>query len=232
MREVEEKAEADAKRTVRDNFLALSQFLRLAAARRAEEADPTLDENMALEGVLLAVYGGDEHAVSTMIKLVEGSDEKTVGTAGEQLESTCKFPISSCTSVTGGFTDRFVDGHIKSVAQTFLAPYDVAEEAEAKPAEPEVKPELKSAEEAAPAEQVNGETVEASAKVNGVTPAAEAPAEEAVSPSNDLSTSQEWVSVSRPEEPAAVPDLTPAASQSWADDHPETTAEVRLIPQS
>ena len=93
VREVEKKADADAKRTVRDNFLALSQFLRLAAARRAEEADPTLDENMALEGVLLAVYGGDEHAVSTMIKLVEGSDEKTVGTAGEQLQSTCKLLI-------------------------------------------------------------------------------------------------------------------------------------------
>lgn len=91
VREVKEKADADAKRTVRDNFLALSQFLRLAAARRAEEADPTLDENLALEGVLLAVYGGDETAVETMIKLVEGSEEKALNTAGEQLESTCKF---------------------------------------------------------------------------------------------------------------------------------------------
>ena len=90
VKEVKEKADAVAKRAVRENFLALSQFLRLAAARRAEEADPTLDENLALEGVLLAVYGGDEHAVTTMIKLVEGSDEKTVGTGGEQLETTCK----------------------------------------------------------------------------------------------------------------------------------------------
>lgn len=90
VREVKEKAEADAKRAVHDKFLVLSQFLRLAAARRAEEADPALDENAALEGVLLAVYGGDELAVGTMLKLVEGSEETTVGTGGEQLETTCK----------------------------------------------------------------------------------------------------------------------------------------------
>lgn len=106
----------------------------------------------------------------------------------------------------------------------------MAEEAEAKPAEPEVEPEAQPAEEAAPAEQVNGETAEASAKVNGVTPAAEAPAEAEASPSNDLSTSQEWVSVPRPDEPVSASDSTPIASQSWADDHPEPTAEVRFVP--
>ena len=95
VRKVKEKADADAKHVVHDNFLVLSQFLRLAAARRAEEADPTLDENAALEGVLLAVYGGDELAVRTMLKLVEGSEETTVGTGGEQLETTCKLFIPS-----------------------------------------------------------------------------------------------------------------------------------------
>lgn len=90
VREVKEKAESDLKRTVHDNLLILSQFLRLAAARRAEEADPTLDENLVLEGVLLAVYGGDEKAVSVMLKLVEGTDDHAHSTAGEQLQSTCK----------------------------------------------------------------------------------------------------------------------------------------------
>jgi hypothetical protein len=95
IREIEEKAEADLKRSQHDNFLILSQFLRLAAARRAEEADPTLDENLALEGLLLAVYGGDESAVSAMLKLAEGTDDLTQSTAGEQLQSTCKsLPLS------------------------------------------------------------------------------------------------------------------------------------------
>jgi len=95
IREIEEKAEADLKRSLHDNFLILSQFLRLAAARRAEEADPTLDENLALEGLLLAVYGGDESAVSAMLKLAEGTDDLAQSTTGEQLQSTCKFlPLS------------------------------------------------------------------------------------------------------------------------------------------
>lgn len=92
VQEITEKAEADAKRTLHDSFLIVSQFLRLAAARRAEEADPMLDENLALEGVLLAVYGGDESAVSAMLKLVDGTDDKTVNTSGEQLETTCEYP--------------------------------------------------------------------------------------------------------------------------------------------
>lgn len=92
VQEVTDKAEADVKRTLHDSFLIVSQFLRLAAARRAEEADPMLDENQALEGVLLAVYGGDENAVSAMLKLVEGTDDKTLSTSGEQLETTCEDP--------------------------------------------------------------------------------------------------------------------------------------------
>lgn len=88
-----EKASADAKTSLHDTLLVLSQFLRLAAARRSEEADPTLDENMALEGVLLNVYSGDENAVSTMLKLIEGSAEVAHSVAGEELRTTCKFYI-------------------------------------------------------------------------------------------------------------------------------------------
>jgi ATP-dependent protease HslVU (ClpYQ) peptidase subunit len=91
--QVTEKATADAKKSLHDNLLVLSQFLRLAAARRSEEADPTLDENMALEGVLLNVYSGDENAVSTMLKLIEGSSEVAHSVAGDELRTTCEFCI-------------------------------------------------------------------------------------------------------------------------------------------
>lgn len=93
--ETKEKAEAEADATLRNNLLILSQFLRLAAARRAEDIDSTADENMALEGVLLHVYSGDENAVATMLKLVQGSDEQTTSTGGDVLQTTCK--RSSCT---------------------------------------------------------------------------------------------------------------------------------------
>lgn len=95
--EIKEKAEADINKSIHDSLLVLSQFLRLAAARRAEDADAGLDENLALEGVLLNVYSGDENAVATMVKLVKGAEEPTRSTAGEPLETTCMFPTSiSC----------------------------------------------------------------------------------------------------------------------------------------
>ena len=88
--ETKEKAEAEASTALRNNLLVLSQFLRLAAARRAEDSDSNGDENMALEGVLLHIYSGDENAVSTMLKLVQGSEEHTYSTGGDQLQTTCK----------------------------------------------------------------------------------------------------------------------------------------------
>ena len=99
-KEVEEalaaaKAEAAATsvKEQQNSLLLVSQFLRLAAARRAEEADSTADENQALEGVLYQVYTGDESAVATMIKLTQGSDEQTFSVTGEQLSTTCKFSL-------------------------------------------------------------------------------------------------------------------------------------------
>ena len=89
--ETKDKAAAEANASLKENLLVLSQFLRLAAARRAEEADSTADENQALEGVLLNVYSGDDNAVATMLKLVQGVDEPTTSTAGDVLKTTCKF---------------------------------------------------------------------------------------------------------------------------------------------
>lgn len=87
------KAEAAAAsvKEQQNSLLLVSQFLRLAAARRAEEADSTADENQALEGVLYQVYTGDATAVATMIKLTQGSEEQTFSVNGDQLSTTCKY---------------------------------------------------------------------------------------------------------------------------------------------
>lgn len=74
----------------RANLLIISQFLRLAAYRREEAADPESDESQAIEGVLLAIYAGDECAVNSMLKLVEGSSDQITGVPGDQLQTTCE----------------------------------------------------------------------------------------------------------------------------------------------
>ena len=101
--ELTEKADADANTALHSNLLILSQFLRLAAARRVEDADSSSDESMALEGVLLHIYSGDENAVATMLKLVQGADEQTRSTAGDTLQTTCKW---AGLLLTDGSTDR------------------------------------------------------------------------------------------------------------------------------
>lgn len=75
---------------LRGSLLLLSQFLRLAAYRREEAADPESDESQAIEGVLLAIYAGDEGAVNSMLNLVGGSTDRILSVPGEQLETTCK----------------------------------------------------------------------------------------------------------------------------------------------
>lgn len=87
--EVKKQAEEDAKKSLHDGLLVLSQFLRLAAHRRAEAPESTEDEDQALEGILLGVYGGDEPAVNVMLRLCEGTEDKTVSVGGETLQTTC-----------------------------------------------------------------------------------------------------------------------------------------------
>lgn len=83
------EAKASFEKSQRTSLLLLSQFLRLAAYRREEAADPESDESQAVEGVLLAIYAGDESAVNAMLKLVEGSSEQILSVPGEQLQTTC-----------------------------------------------------------------------------------------------------------------------------------------------
>jgi hypothetical protein len=87
--QVKEESDKD----LRGSLLILSQFLRLAAYRREEAADPESDESQAIEGVLLAIYAGDEGAVSSMLKLVGGSSDQILSVPGEQLDTTCKSTV-------------------------------------------------------------------------------------------------------------------------------------------
>lgn len=85
------EAQAGFKKTTHDHLLVLSQFLRLAAYRREEAKDPESDESQAIEGVLLAIYSGDDGAVSSMLKLVEGSTDQIWSVPGDQLQTTCEY---------------------------------------------------------------------------------------------------------------------------------------------
>ncbi|KAI1734928.1 hypothetical protein F4680DRAFT_329352 [Xylaria scruposa] len=224
-----EKAAADAKKSLHDSLLALSQFLRLAAARRSEEADAGLDENMALEGVLLNVYSGDEHAVSTMLKLIEGSSETTHSVAGDELQTTY--------------------GQVKAAATAYVAPFTAVEtspdttETAPEPAATETDPTVAHAglteidSTGATEPLTNGHTestpqtgIPTNADVSDI--AANAAAGADWDTNNNMASSitqEDWVQVTRdPAETETGLTATPAAAsnvQSWADDQPESPPE-------
>jgi hypothetical protein len=83
------EARESAEKDFRDRLLVLTRFLCAAAAMRAS-GDATSNESRAFEGALLQVYGGNEDAVSAMVKLIEGNDTQVPSTDGELLDVTCK----------------------------------------------------------------------------------------------------------------------------------------------
>lgn len=87
--EAESKTKAAVSQTLEDGFLVLSQFLRLAADRRLESENSTADADLAVEGVLLKVYSGDDNAVAAISKLYHGSDDTTTAIDGTELATTC-----------------------------------------------------------------------------------------------------------------------------------------------
>lgn len=97
------EAKADFESSLNDKLLVLSQFLRLAAYRREESQEPESDESQAIEGVLLAIYSGDENAVSAMQKLIEGSDDQIVSVPGDQLQTTCMYSAKSGRHIGNGY---------------------------------------------------------------------------------------------------------------------------------
>ncbi|KAG6016534.1 hypothetical protein E4U43_003573 [Claviceps pusilla] len=225
-----EKAKEDAvsetkagfQQSLKDSLLTLSQFLRLAAYRREEASEPESDESQAIEGVLLAIYAGDENAVSSMLKLVQGTDDKVFSVPGEELQTTYSV--------------------VKTLATEYKTPL-----CEGTP-QPDGAPPEASVTDAAPAPAVDGEATaeiaageastvgEQDVSANGsvTVDAASAMAESHCDTENGLSASQEWVDVKVPHEsseaetqPDASPLSPPAAttqSKSWADDQPEQAA--------
>ncbi|KAI1381173.1 hypothetical protein F4677DRAFT_402346 [Hypoxylon crocopeplum] len=230
--EIKEQAAAEAKKVQHDSLLVLSQFLRLAAARRTEEADAGLDENMALEGVLLNVYSGDDNAVSTMVKLIEGSEEKTYSVTGDELQTTYALVKSASSAHAVQFATA------EATTESTEAP---AETAEINGTDPTVAhaglTEIDTTGATAPL--TNGHTEPT--PVSGVPEnadvtdsAANAAAESQWDASNDLSASvsqEEWVKVPRdPTETETGLTATPASAgnvQSWADEQPENPPEAR-----
>lgn len=93
-----EKAREEARRqersaqeaSLRSKLLIFSQFLRAAAAKRAEEEQVDSDESKAFEGALLLVYGGDDAAVDAAIKIIDGSSDKAPSIDGTPTSVSCE----------------------------------------------------------------------------------------------------------------------------------------------
>lgn len=77
---------------LKQKLLIFSQFLRCAAAKRQEEEQGTA-ESKAFEGALLLVYGGDDTAVETAMKLIDGTDEMVPGIDEEDSGIKCEYLI-------------------------------------------------------------------------------------------------------------------------------------------
>ncbi|KAI8959999.1 hypothetical protein F5Y11DRAFT_283160 [Daldinia sp. FL1419] len=224
--EIKEQAAVEAKKVQHDSLLVLSQFLRLAAARRTEEADAGLDENMALEGVLLNVYSGDENAVSTMIKLIEGSEENTTSVSGEQLETT----FAQVKAVSMAHASLFA----AETTEPTEAPVEITNGTDPTVAHAGLT-EIDST--GATAQLTNGHVESTPASVapenaDVADDAANAAAESQWDATNDLSASasqEEWVKVPRdPTETDTGLAATPVSTgnvQSWADEQPEHPSE-------
>jgi len=223
--QLKEQHTGDATKSQRSGLLLLSQFLRLAAARRSEDADPSQDENMALEGVLLNVYSGDDTAVATMLKLIEGSSDKTQSVNGDELQTT------------------FAQVKEASLAHAKLYTTDASPDVSDLPAESTQQIETDPTVAHAGLTEIDStgsvQTIQEQATATSAAPANAAVADDAANAAaesqwdanNDLSASQdEWVQVPRdPAETETGLNATPAAAsnvQSWADDQPEGNAET------
>lgn len=226
------EAKAEAKEEQRSALLLISQFLRLAAVRRGdEEADATLDENMALEGLLSKVYGGDASAVETMVNIIEGSSDPTVSVNSETLTTTFADIKAATLAQPLPTQTEVVNEPVEKSGAVETTEYPVQ-------SDPTIANAGLTELDAPPAAAItNGhqETYDAGIPQNSGfgDGAANAAAEANWDANNDLTTSQEWVEVPRD---AAETDTgvtaTPAAPsnvQSWADDQPDSP-EVSSTP--
>lgn len=217
------QVKAEFKNSMDSKLLVLSQFLRLAAYRREESQEPESDESQAIEGVLLAIYSGDESAVSAMQKLIEGSGDQIVSVPGDQLQTTY--------------------ATVKTLAENYTAPSYAEPEAQTAAeavSDPTIANEAATEIEAGDGPLTNGhghehEHAEAEPASNGLAnanvadEAANTVAESQWDTSNqDMSISQEWVNVPKPTgaEASADSSTLDAVKPSWADDHPDPVVEA------
>lgn len=95
------EAVAAAEQDKRESLLMISQFLRLAAQRRADKnTDPESDESLALEALLFLFYDGEDGAVQGMLKYIQGADENVITSLGDSLQTTCEFPSTTITTMS------------------------------------------------------------------------------------------------------------------------------------
>ncbi|KAK7746703.1 hypothetical protein SLS53_001890 [Cytospora paraplurivora] len=227
--EAKENAEADAKKSLHDGFLVLSQFLRLAAHRRAEAPGSEEDEDQALEGILLSVYGGDESAVAAMLKLYEGTDDKTTGVAGDALQTTFATVKSSAAAHSAPL--------YQVAAEAEPAPVEVADAVQTDPTIANASlTEIDAGTDTALTVLTNGHSAESPAETSIPNAdigdnAANAAGENQWDTGNDLAASQEWVEVKAPVEtpqtetaPSGPTTTVTTSTPSWADDHPVPTS--------
>ncbi|KAH8593341.1 hypothetical protein B0O99DRAFT_220424 [Bisporella sp. PMI_857] len=229
------KADAAAKseKDQRSALLIVSQFLRLAAVRRGEEADADLDENKALEGALTLVYEGNQKAVEVMLKIIQGSEDTTISVNNEPLTTTYAkikaITLETSAALNPELATAEEDGDSSSEEEVAVetAEYPVQ-------SDPTIANAGLTELDAPPASDLaNGHAATETSAIpqnSGLGEGGNAAAESKLDVNNDLSASQEWVEVPRDatETDTGITSTigAPANTQSWADDQPDTAAQA------
>ncbi|RKF60680.1 hypothetical protein OnM2_048011 [Erysiphe neolycopersici] len=222
------EAQETAKKGLEESLLLLSQFLKLAAIRRAEEEAAELEESKALEGLLAQVYSGDASAVAAMLNLINGSDKTLKSVIGEDLNVTyATLKVASMTQ-TPYIEDEYQVGESKPVAKE-----EHLDQTEAKACFTEINTANNP-----PVENIQSEsyqTQETLQNLAGSNVGVNTLAGSNWDASNELTQSQEWVEV--PHNTLKENDLNPnfadsSHAQSWADDQPVVSQETSLTPKN
>ncbi|CAK7275535.1 hypothetical protein SEPCBS57363_006743 [Sporothrix epigloea] len=242
VREANEAATAAGEKILQDSLLTVSQFLRLAAARRADDQNQLLDENLALEGVLLQIYSGDENGVATMLKLVQGCEQTTKGVSNEPLETTfaqVKAAAAANASPAAQAEEALSEVHLQvdsdpTLVHASLTEIDAGIDTPLAETAALTNGHVTEDESVGPAASnlANADVGDAAANAAGEAQW------DTNNTSKELSMSQEWVQV--PRDPAetetglVATTAAPSNTQSWADDQPEhpTAAVPAAIPNA
>ncbi|POS82702.1 hypothetical protein EPUL_004408 [Erysiphe pulchra] len=222
---VKAEAQENARKNLEESLLLLSQFLKLAAIRRAEEEAAELEESKALEGLLAQVYSGDASAVAAMFNLINGSEKTLKSVNGEDLNVTyATLKVASMTQIPYiEDEDQVCEGE------------PVAEEEKVDQSEENAGfIEVNTANDP-PIENSQSESFQTQGtlqNLDGSNVGVNTLAGSNWDASNELTQSQEWVEV--PHNIIKETDLNPnfadsGHSQSWADDQPVVSQETSSV---